>query len=229
MTRRCSVRRAVGGAAVAGLLLAAVAVPVAAAVRDVAVGNFYFDDATPGDGVVTARVGDQLRFTVVGGSGHTVTVEALGIDSGTLSPGATFVTPVLGVPGRYTLICRTHVQRGHTATLTVLAAGAATTTTAPVPPTTTAAGPSTVPDAGPSTSVTSTVDAETDSTATTDATETTVDGGADDAGGVPPVGVVGGDDGAWLRAVWLGLLALPVVALAALVAERRARRRPPTE
>lgn len=135
-------------AAWAGVAMA----PALAAVRSVSVGNFYFDDDTPGDGVVQAQVGDQLRFVVKDngpGTPHTVEVDDLGIHSGSLGSGETFTTPVLDRPGTYRLYCKPHDQRGHVATLVVSGSAPPTTaapTTAPPPPTTTAT-PTTAPTA----------------------------------------------------------------------------------
>lgn len=128
--------------ALSGLLALAitfVAWPAPAALRDVAVGNFYYDDATPGDGTVEATQGDQLRFTVYdGGPGtpHTVEVDELNIHSGSLAAGETYTTPPLNQPGSFRLYCKPHQNRGHVATLVVRAGTTASTpapTTAPRP------------------------------------------------------------------------------------------------
>lgn len=122
------------------MVFALAAWPASAALREVAVGNFYFNDATAGDGIVEATQGDQLRLTVYdGGPGTppTVDVDALGIHSGSLASGETFTTPPLDKPGTYTLYCKPHVNRGHTATLIVRASATVTTKPATtVPPTT---------------------------------------------------------------------------------------------
>ena len=103
--------------------------PASAAVIEVRVGSFYFEDSTVGDGVVTARVGDQLRFVFEDNGSHTAEVDELGISTGTLSKGAVFVTDPLTRPGTYTLYCRPHRRRGHVTTLVVLGDAATTTTT----------------------------------------------------------------------------------------------------
>jgi len=144
-------RRAPALALVAAVVVvAATALQAGAALRQVAVGNFYFDDDTPGDGRVEANQGDQLRFVVQdGGPGtpHTVEVDELGIHSGSLAAGETFTTPPLDKPGTFRLYCKPHDQRGHVATLVVRSASTSSTapptTAAPrgtVSPTTTTSG-----------------------------------------------------------------------------------------
>jgi plastocyanin len=213
----------------------------AAATVGVSVGNYYFDDATPGDGRVTAQVGDQLRFTVVGGAGHTVTVDALGIDSGQLPLGATFVTPVLTTPGNYTLYCRPHLGRNHVATLVVLGSAATTTVPPTSPPVTTVPGATTVPPAtvpgattvpgavAPGATTTSTptgdpVDGVDGPTGSAVAGES-VPGSTDVDGELLPVGVVTPDGTPWLRSVWVALVALAVMIVVVSVAVRVGERR----
>lgn len=137
-------RAAFGLLFVAALASVLVATPSAqSAVRDVKVGNFYFDDASPGDGIVEALQGDQLRFTVLdGGPGtpHTVEIDELGIHSGSLAAGETFTTPPLNRAGTYSLYCKPHQNRGHKATLVIREATAPTSapaTSQPAPPPTT--------------------------------------------------------------------------------------------
>ena len=213
-----------------------------AATLGVSVGNYYFEDASVGDGQVTARVGDQLRFTVVEGAGHTVTVDALGIDSGQLPLGATFVTPALTTPGTYTLYCRPHLGRNHRTTLVVV--GSAVTTVPPTtaPPvttvpsaTTTVPGATTVPGVVPPGVTTTSIAGEgavvtTPDGGTVSPTDTVVTGGsvpgATDADGeLLPVGVTAPDGTPWLRSVWVALAALVVmvgvVTAAVRVGERR--------
>lgn len=211
----------------------------AAATVSVSVGNYFFEDASVGDGRITARVGDQLTFTVVGGSGHTVTVDALGIDSGQLPLGATFVTPVLGTPGTYTLYCRPHVERNHRTTLVVVGSAATTTvpaTTAPpvtVAPTTTVIGSTTVPGAAAPGATTTSVAEVGVSGTTPDGGTTATEGGGSVPGATVgdgdllPVGVTAPDGTPWLRSVWVALAALVVmvgvVTAAVAVGERRHR------
>jgi plastocyanin len=138
-------------------------VPAAASLRQIAVGNFYFDDETVGDGTVVAQVGDQLRFSVLdGGPGtpHTVDVDELGIHSGSLGSGETFTTPPISKAGTFVLYCKPHDQRGHKATLVV--GGTSITTATTVSSTTTTA---------PGTSTTSKPTATTKSPATTTTTQ----------------------------------------------------------
>lgn len=152
MTRRAAAILLLVGAIALALLLAR---PALAAVREVTVGNFYYDDATPGDGTVEATQGDQLRFTILdGGPGtpHTVDIDEFGIHSGSLAAGETYTTPPLDRPGTYTLYCKPHQNRGHKATLIIRAATTSTTaTTAPAttsPPTTSAPTATTAPSGG---------------------------------------------------------------------------------
>jgi hypothetical protein len=127
-------------------------VPAGASLRQIAVGNFYFEDETVGDGKVDAQVGDQLRFNVLdGGPGtpHTVDVDELGIHSGSLASGETFTTPPIGKAGTFILYCKPHDQRGHTTTLVVSGTSIITPTTAP--PATTTTAPTTTTTAKPTT------------------------------------------------------------------------------
>ncbi|MFZ9628766.1 MAG: hypothetical protein ACO3C1_05385 [Ilumatobacteraceae bacterium] len=251
MTHVLRTRRLVGAVAAAATagLIAVVGTALAATVS-VSVGNYYFEDASVGDGKVTATVGDQLRFTVVEGAGHTVTISALGIDSGQLPIGAVYVTPVLTTPGTYSLVCRTHTARGHQTTLVVLAAGGGgsgggggggVTTTRP-PATTTPATATTAPgtslptdtprpDSGASTSIGSDTatgeDSDTGSGsgsgADPSAGATTAAGGSVD--GTLPVGVTVTDRTPWMRGVWVALAALPLFVAAAAAADWASRRR----
>lgn len=226
----------------------ATAVPALAATIGVSVGSYYFEDATVGDGKVTAKVGDQLRFTVVEGAGHTVTIDELGIDSGQLSPGAVFVTPVLQTPGTYTLYCKPHLSRGHRTTLVVTGTATptttapATTTTLPVTSTTrpgTATPGTTTPGAVPPGTTTPgvTTPGVTTPGATTPGDTTP---GASLPGDTTPgdttpgdttpdttlaTGVIASGGTPWLRSVNAALIALPVVAIAAAIATAMAARR----
>jgi hypothetical protein len=127
-------------------------VPAGASLRQIAVGNFYFEDETVGDGEVEAQVGDQLRFTVLdGGPGtpHTVDIDELGVHSGSLAAGETFTTPVIGKAGTFLLYCKPHDQRGHKTTLVVT--GTAVTTATTAPPATSTTAPTTTTTAKPTT------------------------------------------------------------------------------
>ena len=153
-----------------GILAASIGVPLAeptaaAGVVDIHVGSFYFEDATVGDGVIRANVGDQLRFTFDDNGGHTADVDALGIHTGKQAQGAVVVTAPLTTPGTYELYCTPHRKRGHLTTLIVSGVAATTTTTSA--PTTTQA-PTTTTTAAPT---------------TTQAPTTTVAGATTTAGG----------------------------------------------
>lgn len=134
----------------------------AASVVDVSAGNFWFEDATVGDGQITVNAGDQLRVRIVEGTQHTVDIAEFGISSSKLATGDVFVTPPLTTPGTYTLFCRTHLNRGHRTTLVVRGDTPTTTvtTTTTLPATTTTVTTTTV---GPA------------STTTTSAATTTTD------------------------------------------------------
>lgn len=112
---------AVVGAVIALALLAASAFGATITAH---IGSFYFEDATVGDGEIDVHVGDQVKFIVddggAGGKPHSVVVTELGIDSGGLLAGSTYVTPVLDTPGTYILFCRFHrVSQDHWTTLVV--------------------------------------------------------------------------------------------------------------
>ncbi|MDP1818869.1 MAG: hypothetical protein Q8K58_03140 [Acidimicrobiales bacterium] len=129
-----------------------------AALSQVRVGNFYYEDATVGDGEIQIRQGDQLRFIVEDdgpGTPHSVEVDALGIHSGGLSTGDTYTTPPIQQTGSFRLYCKLHENREHVTTLVVRAGTTSPTTTtvaaatpAPAPPTT-AGGSSTSTSAQP--------------------------------------------------------------------------------
>jgi plastocyanin len=110
-------------------------VPVVwAATIAVRTGSYYFEDATVGDGKIVAQVGDRLQFlTEDGGRGtpHTVEVDELGIHSGALGTSSTYTTPVLSQPGTFFLYCKPHQNKGHHASLIVLANATPTPTNAP--------------------------------------------------------------------------------------------------
>lgn len=111
---------------------------VFASVNDVQLGNFYYEDATVGDGKIEIRQGDQIRFITEDngpGTPHTVEVDELGIHSGGLSTGQTYTTPVIKQTGTFTLYCKFHENRGHVTTLVVYPT--TTTTTRPATTTTT--------------------------------------------------------------------------------------------
>ncbi len=120
-----------------------------AALVDVRVGNFYFEDASVGDGQVVITAGDQIRFVVDDngrGKQHTIDIDEFDVHSGLIAKGETFTTGPLTTPGTYALYCDIHRNRGHETTLVILPADGATTTTS-----TTSAAPSTTTSAAPST------------------------------------------------------------------------------
>lgn len=233
-------------ALVAGALLAvATAGSLAAATINVHVGSYYFEDSSVGDGRVVAQVRDQLRFFVDDNGGtkpHSIVVTELGIDSGPLVAGSTYVTPVLDKPGTFTLFCRVHrVSFDHFTTLIV--AGEATTPR-PTPPPTPKPGP-TPAGSQPSTTATAThapgatrnpgsslaassgpgtppppgtTFAPLESSPTT--LGSPLPGGADPVPSPAPEGpllpgVTGPPTLQWLRSVLVGALVLPGIALSA--------------
>lgn len=125
----------VAGITLLGLGASATA-PAHAATRNVVVRNYVFDDATPGDGVVTATVGDVLHFSIEGTAGqkHSINVDELAISSGEKSSGSTF-DALATQPGTFSLYCDVkHGSHAHAAQLVVAAptsGGGATTTTSP--------------------------------------------------------------------------------------------------
>lgn len=109
--------------------------PAHAATRNVVVRNYVFDDATPGDGVVTATVGDVLHFSIEGTAGqkHSINVNELAIASGEKASGTTF-DALATQAGTFALYCDVkHGSHTHAAQLVIAApaggGGAATTTT----------------------------------------------------------------------------------------------------
>jgi hypothetical protein len=217
----------------AGLVTATGA--VLAATVNVNVGNYYFEDATIGDGKVTARVGDQLRLTVVDrgtdGRPHTADVDGLGFHSGALQPGSTWVSPVITKPGTFQLYCKVHLRsQNHQTTLVV--SGTAITPAPSRAPTPTRTSATVVPSApgtvgasalatepaasrqppsvspGPSTS-----GPPLEASSPTPSTD----------GEILEPGVSGGIPGDWARSVRVGLLALVPIALLAALAAWRAR------
>lgn len=218
------------------------------ALSQVRVGNFYYEDATVGDGKIEIRQGDQLRFIVEDngpGTPHSVEVDALGIHSGGLSTGNTYTTPPIQQTGSFKLYCALHEKRGHVTTLVVLAGtttttkAAPTTTAAPAPPTT-ASGSSTpttaLPDAPGSANDSTTADntTATDPAYTTDTTLASGLGQASDGEldalpvdpdsleailGRPPA-----TRGPWTRSVRMALIGMiPLLGAAAIALARFAR------
>ena len=147
----------------------AIAAPALAALVNVSVGSYFYEDATVGDGQVVINAGDQLKFTFVdGGKGtpHTVEIDELGIHSGAVGTGNTFTTGAITQPGTYVLYCKPHRNRGHETTLVVLAVEPTTTTTQATTTTTTTQATTTTTTGGTTTTIAST-------TTTTGGTTTT--------------------------------------------------------
>lgn len=225
---------------------------VLAATVTVHVGTYYFDDATTGDGKVVARVGDRIAFVFDDGGSHSANVDALGIASGPLGQGQTYLSPVLATPGTYELYCLLHRSRGHLATLVVTAV---TPTPAPTPGPTPSpvASPSGSPDASSAPTGSPTGSTGPGPTATPGAggpTPSPAPGGSTTApgptgSGAPPSGDPAAPSGSpsgspdpgapqtddpgavppWVRSAWLALVAGIPIVLLALVADRLARRR----
>lgn len=135
-------------------LAVAVAGAVMAATVNVQVGSYYFEDATVDDGKVVASVGDQLRFTIddggLDGKPHSVNVDELGIHSGALLKGSTYVTAVLDKPGTYVLYCVFHrTSNDHFTTLVVTGSVSTGTPSTPAPTRTPAPSPPPVPTSTP--------------------------------------------------------------------------------
>ena len=89
-------RRLLFGFAVTAILMASASTALAAVI-DVHTGSYYYDDSTPGDGQITAKVGDQLRFLIEDsgkGTPHTIEVDELGIHSGPLATNSVYTTLV---------------------------------------------------------------------------------------------------------------------------------------
>ncbi|MCH8984406.1 MAG: hypothetical protein IH943_09975 [Acidobacteria bacterium] len=139
-----------------------------AAVVNISSGSFYYEDATVGDGRITAKVGDQLRFVTEDagkGTPHTVEIPGLGISSGPLATNSTYVTVAITKPGEYQVFCKPHRKKGHETTLVVTGQALTTTTTATA---------TTQTDQTATTQTDQTATTQTDQTTTTDSTTTTL-------------------------------------------------------
>jgi plastocyanin len=78
----------------------------------VAVKDFSFDPAT-----LTARVGQEITWTNEGNATHSVTFDAGGIDSGSLTSGQTF-KQTFDAAGSFTYHCKFHSSMQGTITVT---------------------------------------------------------------------------------------------------------------
>lgn len=165
-----------------------------AALSEVHLGNFYYEDATVGDGKIEIRQGDQIRFTADDngpGTPHTVEVDALGIHSGGLSTGQTYTTPPIQQAGTFKLYCKFHENKGHVTTLVVLANGSATTTTTTAPTTTTTVAKAT---STTTTGATTASASSSGSTATGAGTDTTTSVAPGDATATTVTGIAAATD-----------------------------------
>lgn len=127
--------------AITAALVAALVAPAWAALHDVDVGNYYFEDVATGNRkIITVNEGDQIRFTVRQSTypPHDVVIDGYGADyqSGQLLLLETFTTPPLNKPGTFALYCRAHRRRGHEAKLVVK--GSSQPAPAPAPTSSTA-------------------------------------------------------------------------------------------
>ena len=215
-----------------------------AAVVNISSGSFYYEDATVGDGRITAKVGDQLRFVTEDagkGTPHTVEIPGLGISSGPLATNSTYVTVAITKPGEYQVFCKPHRKKGHETTLVVTGQALTTTTTATTTTqteqtTTTQAEQTTTTQAEQTTTTQAEQTTTTDSTTTTlgsttstgatgagsgsgDSTDAPVASGATDD--TIPVGVSKPETPEWTRILPAAALALiPLTAIAVLAGRR---------
>lgn len=113
------VRALLASVAMAALLVPPV--PARAALVEVSVGNYYFEDDATGGREIVVRKGDQIRFTVRDAAypPHSAKVDELGIASGDMLLFDTYTTPPIGTVGTFRLYCEAHQDRGHETTLTV--------------------------------------------------------------------------------------------------------------
>lgn len=225
-------------AAAAGLI---VLVPLlaAAAVHDVSVGNYWFeDDATGSRTAITVNEGDQVRFTIRQAAypPHDIVIPEYDIDSPQLQLFQTYTTPPLDKPGTFLVYCRAHRARGHETTLVVKAKPAAEPAPAPTSPGGAPPPPGPIkkttpkPSASPSPTATGAPSA---SPSASDAPIPSGVGEAADRRAAPPdpnslEGMLGrrfGGGVAWTAALWQALiLALPIAGAAGFAIRRERRR-----
>jgi plastocyanin len=115
-------RRAVAMLAICACCVLAT-IPARAALHEVSVGNYYYQDDATGARKLEVREGDQIRFTIRQADypPHSINVKELGIHSGDLLVFQTYTTPPLKKTGTFVLYCTAHRDRGHWTTLKVLA------------------------------------------------------------------------------------------------------------
>ena len=209
-----------------------------AKVVTVEVGSFYFEDGSTGSqSLVSANVGDQLRFVFVD-SGHSADVDALGISTGTRNGGDVFVTAPISQAGDFDLYCKPHRNRGHRTVLRVSNTQPPTSTTTQPPSTTTTqpAIPSTTAEpSNPDGNATPSPDERTPTTelSGTAAAFSDSDLQRSEAGSEPsaplPVGLIVSESNVWIQSVWAGVMAgIPILG-AAFVATRRGTSRGRTD
>jgi plastocyanin len=231
-------RRFVGALLAAGALVMAGG-PALAALHEVDVGNFYFEDVATGDrDVITVTKGDQIRFTIrqQAYTQHDVVIDRYGkeYESGPLLLLETFTTPPLNKAGTFALYCRAHRRRGHEAKLVVKETSQST----PRPTSTTPKKSSPKPGASgsPAASPSGTATATPGSIPSSGSSPGLVPAGHGVAtdrrlaspGGDSLAGILGRDIGGgepWTTAVWTWLLALVPIAAGAAYAMRRALQR----
>jgi plastocyanin len=226
------------------LLIAAVAVvaavvPAAASLREVDVGNFYFEDVATGSRqVVMANKGDQIRFTVRQTTypPHDVVIDGYGkeYESGQLLLLETFTTPPLDKPGTFRLYCRAHERRDHETTLFVRST--ASPSPAPGSSPKKKASPRPGASAAPQASPTGSASVAPGETPTTEPSPSLAPAGvgvATDRRLASPdsnslAGILGRDIGGgepWTTAVWTWLLAaIPIAAMAGFAMRRALQR-----
>ena len=217
----------------------AVALPAHAILRDIDVGNFYFEEvATGARDPIRVDQGDQLRFTVREGTypPHDVVIEGYGpeFQSGQLLLFDRFTTPPLDKPGTFDLFCRAHRQRGHETTLIVRARSSGSAP-APGPSQTRRSSPPRSSTASPRPSATgtgSTAPSVAPSPSSPSLAPVGVDVAEDQRRASPDADSLAallgrdlGGDAPWTTAVWMWLLAaLPIAAVAAFAMRRELRR-----
>jgi plastocyanin len=233
--RRFAVLLAAGASVVLMPLLAA------AAVHDVSVGNYWFeDDATGSRDNIVVNEGDQVRFTIRQAAypPHDIVIPAYGIDSPQLQLFQTYTTPPLTKPGTFLVYCRAHKARGHETTLVVKAKATAAPAPGPTQPGSGGAPPppATGNKATPKASTTPSPGATGTPSPTPVATGSTAPSGvgeASDRRAAPSdpdslEGILGrrfGGGVAWTAALWqAAILALPIGAAAGFAIRRERRR-----
>lgn len=174
----------------------------------VAVGSFYFEDSTVGDGKIVVNQGDRITFVFQGNAQHTATVNGM-FDSQRKGGGDTYTTGTLTTAGTFSLYCGVHGAARHSSTLIIKSTSTASATPAPQPSATNAAttapstpagsgGSSARPGGGSQTSAapassTTTSPAPgakaTNNTTTAEASTSPKPGATNHAGGAPSVAV----------------------------------------